>query len=564
MFLFPVFGQELDGKVTFLKADNNRYYTTDSPDWDNPDIQHDDWGRFDKSIREHDYRGLFWIAVDVYFDVKEIPQRDYEYRLHMYSAQEVYWDDQLIGVNGKPGHTKEQEVPGNVWTTYLIPNHLMTDGKHTIRIRGSSHYRLDNMKFLREGWIVPFDPGFRYVSFWSLVPSLLVSIAAVVGLYFLMLYFTEGRQLEHLVFFFLLENLTILGYAIQWGHLIGYTYDLEPLNLALEYISSIAVLILLPLYFMLKNNAKKIWAWFLCGAIVTIAMDFIISEVRIMGWFGSFGTALVVSVYYGIKRNQFIWWESIGLFACIIGLLTQDFEDVFMFFPSLFALILLTHAMAMQKRKKALQQALYIETQLRGELLRKHIQPHFVLNTLTSLMEWVETDVDRSTEFIAELAEEFRLMSAVSSEQLINLNTELELCDKHLSIMSLRLQKNCKILRKGVSGDEPFPPAIFHTLIENAFSHNAYDNPSVIFVLQKEVKGIHSVFTFTSPKARQQTSSYRRLGTGTGKKYIEARLSQAFGTHWSISEISNDEEWITQISVNYKKLNLTKDMAIAL
>lgn len=545
----------LQGKASFIKSDNNRYYVGDNPDWKKPDVVTDNWPEFDHKTRAMDYRGLFWMSFDIYLEVKEVPILDYEYNLHMLAAQEVYWDGQLIGRNGLPGETKEEEIPGNIWTTYLIPNHLITDGKHTLTIRGSNHFRRDNMKFLREGWIQPFDPGFRYVSFWSLVPSLLVSIAAVVGLYFLMLYFTEDRQPEHLVFFVLLESLTLLGFAIQWGHLVGYTYDLEPVNLALEFGSMIVVLIFLPLYFLLKHKAPRPWLWILGAALITWAIGKIFPSVQIMAWLGSFGLAFFASVYFGVKNKPFLWWESAGLFVCFVALLQQDLEDIFIFFPTLFSLVLLTHAIAMQRRKYSLQEASYIETQLRAELLRKHIQPHFLLNTLTSLMEWVETDTQKSTLFIAELAEEFRLMSKVSSQKLIDLNTEIALCRKHLSIMSLRLQKNCTLEVQGIEGDEKIPPALFHTLLENAFSHNAYEYDPVYFILAKHAgPGQKTEFTFTAPRARQQTEKFRQLGTGTGQKYIEARLRQAFGKHWCLLESQNESKWVTRISLDYDQL----------
>ena len=67
-------------------------------------------------------------------------------------------------------------------------------------------------------------------------------------------------------------------------------------------------------------------------------------------------------------------------------------------------------------------------------------------------------------------------------------------------------------------------------------------------------------FRFSAPRAVQQTSSFRKMGTGTGKKYIDARLNQSFGKHWSFNEISNEQEWITEIEVDYKHLQQSPDI----
>lgn len=257
--------------ISFLKSNNNRFYASEFPDWETPTIQADTWWPFDQKIRNYDYKGIYWVSFDVYLSGDAPPKFDWEYNLHMLAATEVYWDGVKLGQNGKPAATKQEEVPGMIWTSFLIPNHLMTPGKHVLKLKASSHYRTTGMKLIKEGWIQPFEPRFRFVSLGSLIPSLLVSISAVVGLYFLMLFFTEGRNTEHLIFFLLLENITLYGFSIQWDHLVGYTYNLEWLNLLMERIATAAILLLMPTYFLFKHNANKKLLW-LISAIVLISV----------------------------------------------------------------------------------------------------------------------------------------------------------------------------------------------------------------------------------------------------------------------------------------------------
>ena len=538
-----------------------RYYATAQPDWTAPDFYDDNWPRFQQALRDHPHQGIYWVIFEV--DIQPsfaLPDFDWTYDLHMLAAQEVFWDNKLLGTNGKPAELKQDEIPGQIWTTYLVPNQLMTPGKHLLKIKASSHHRDQGMKLIKFSEMRPFDPSFRYVSQSSLLPSLLVSIAFVVGLYFLMLYFTEGRQPEHLVFFLLLENLTLYGFAIQWDHLVGYSYDWEQLNLAVERYSSVLIWLLMPGYFLIKHKVRRGWLWLIAAAatIVLVQATLPFPQVKVP-WFVSITTALSVSLMYGIKQKRLLWWESLGLVLCLIAIATRDVEEVFYYLPAFFSLILLTHAISVQRKNKALHQASLIETQLRAELLRKHIQPHFVLNTLTSLMEWVETDVDRSTEFISELAEEFRLMSTVSSKPLVPMETEISLCEKHLAIMALRLRKSCQLHISSIEGDELMPPAVFHTLLENAFSHNAYDSKQLDFFLSKQQLNDKKVrFSFVCPKAQGNTSSFRKIGTGTGKQYIEARLGQSFGRHWALKETDNNDNWQTDIEVDYKYLVVEK------
>lgn len=545
-------------EVRVEQVDNFRYYIGAQPDWDRPELQSNNWHEFDSLTRRHPYKGIFWIKMDAVLGGNQAPMFDWEYNVHMIASHEAFWDDVSLGMNGRPAIDAVDEIAGNVWHSYLIPNDRLTPGKHTITIRGSAHQRKTGMKLLREGFMLPFRSNARYTSLWSLIPTLFVSIGIVVGLYFLMLYFTDDRKPEYLAFFVLLESLSAYGFAIQWDHLIGYTYDWEWLNLRLEEVSAFLVLTSLPLYFLFKHNAPHPWRWL--GATVVVAAvvgAWLSPNAPNLAWFASFGSALVASVYYGRnKSGTFYWWESLGLLLCMAGLLTQDVENTFLLLPALFSVVLLTHAIAMQRRKSALERAANLETQLRGELLRKHIQPHFLLNTLTSLMEWVETDAERGSEFIAELAEEFRLMSHLSSQQTIDLATELELCDRHLAIMSLRLQTRCSLNRSGISGDEAFPPAVLHTLIENAFSHNTFDTDPVVFEVSKTQLAAQRVrYRLSAPLGEQRESSFSKLGKGTGLQYVRARLKQSFGDHWQLSDEPTDTHWITVIDVDYQHLN---------
>jgi hypothetical protein len=556
---FPIQG---NAEIQVERADNFQYVTGVAPDWSNPLYISNEWDEFNRLTMEDPHKGLFWIRMDVYLDGEEVPDFDWEYNVRMIASHEAFWDDVSLGMSGRPAEDAADEIPGDVWHTYLIPNEHLTPGKHTITIRGSAHQRATGMKLLREGFMRPFSSNWRYVSLWSLIPTMFVSIGIVVGLYFLMLYFTDDRKPEYLAFFVLLESLTAYGFAIQWDHLVGYTYNWEWLSVATENVSAILVLLALPLYFLFKHNAPYPWRWM--GATIAVAIVFgtwISPNAPNLAWFASFGSALIASVYYGRQSRSFYWWESLGLLLCIVGILTQDLENTFLVLPALFSVVLLTHAIAMQQRKAALERAVNLETQLRGELVRKHIQPHFLLNTLTSLMEWVETDPERGSEFISELAEEFRLMSHLSSQTVVDLGMELEMCDRHLAIMSLRLRKDCSLQRNDIIGDEPIPPAIFHTLIENAFSHNIYKADKLKFEIFKEaLDGQWVRYRLLAPRGDQQTSSFRKLGGGTGLKYIKARLKQGFDSHWRLRDDPTDTHWTTMIDVDYAHLKRRQEL----
>ena len=59
---------------------------------------------------------------------------------------------------------------------------------------------------------------------------------------------------------------------------------------------------------------------------------------------------------------------------------------------------------------------------LETELLKRNLQPHFLLNTLAVLTEIVEQDPRGAVRLIEDLAEEFRSVARVAAEKLIPLS----------------------------------------------------------------------------------------------------------------------------------------------
>lgn len=79
---------------------------------------------------------------------------------------------------------------------------------------------------------------------------------------------------------------------------------------------------------------------------------------------------------------------------------------------SLLALVLFfDQVRAMRRARDAEEQATRRAAVLELELLRRRIAPHFLMNTLNALMEWVRSDPKTGVKMIEALAEEFRLLS---------------------------------------------------------------------------------------------------------------------------------------------------------
>jgi LytS/YehU family sensor histidine kinase len=168
------------------------------------------------------------------------------------------------------------------------------------------------------------------------------------------------------------------------------------------------------------------------------------------------------------------------------------------------------------------------------------------MNTLMAVMEWIEEDPREGVRFLEALADELRIFAEVSGEKLIPAGQELELCRSHLAIMSCRKGTRFALDADGVDGSVCLPPAIFHTLIENAITHNGYGQDEVVFTLREECNGDARRYVMDAPiRNRARTAA----GSGLGLRYVKARLEESFPGRWRVESEPFAACWRTTIEV---------------
>ncbi len=193
------------------------------------------------------------------------------------------------------------------------------------------------------------------------------------------------------------------------------------------------------------------------------------------------------------------------------------------------------------------QEALLLSARLENQLLKKSIQPHYILNSLTSLQEWIEQSPKEAAQFVQELAEEFSLVSKISGQSLIPIEDELRICRAHLRIMGYRKQASFQLATEGIRGDEKVPPAIFHTLIENGLTHGYARKKNGCFKLSKQENGkkiCYRLFNDGEPEHDDH-----KAGSGTGLKYVETRLEENYPGRWELQSAAVENGWEVLIKV---------------
>jgi LytS/YehU family sensor histidine kinase len=239
----------------------------------------------------------------------------------------------------------------------------------------------------------------------------------------------------------------------------------------------------------------------------------------------------------------------VGLVAFLIGVsLTTIYGYFNGWLLGLAALnIFITIAIAHQinDQRKRFHKSELKTTRLELELLKKHIQPHFLLNSLNSIMAWVEEEPEVATKLITELSQELRLLMSFAGEKKIALSQEIKLCRVHLEVMSLRQEKDFKLLVTGETEGVMIPPLILHTIVENGISHGFRKSESGEFYLNcKKDDGGKTIIVLGN---NGESSSGRKSDGGTGNLYIRSRLEEVYGRGWSYRSESTVNGWKSEI-----------------
>lgn len=134
-----------------------------------------------------------------------------------------------------------------------------------------------------------------------------------------------------------------------------------------------------------------------------------------------------------------------------------------------------------ESRSVAAREAM-LRAQAEAKALRAQFNPHFVFNTLHSLMLLVRADPAAAEQAIEDVATLIRYASVLQREDvdLVPLAKELEVARRYLALEELRLEDRLQVAWSvEVDPDSvTVPPFVLQTLLENAIKHGLEPKPA--------------------------------------------------------------------------------------
>lgn len=468
----------------------------------------------------------------------------------------LYWDGQHLADKGRPGNQPSDEVVGPLAVQVSLSAQQLTAGDHWLSMDWSAyHHSEDLTQILYQLALV--DEAEVLSVYQSLIPPwLLCGALFTLALIFALVYARYQNNPSYLMFSLLClsAGLLLVLELIKFYWNYPWSFHLIRLRIVIPVVALTALCLVAYYlhYFQVKHKRR----WLIISSIQFTLLALFTPSYDGKS-LGLFLAALIISLCLSINAwrqqragaAQHSLLLALGLLVC--ALIPFSFID--QWFAALFALLALTHVYHLtglfaSDRERALQ-ALRLE----GELLRRQLQPHFLLNSLTLITEWVETQPQHAVQFIDLLAAEFRSLNQIAQHHLVPWRDERELCQQHFTVMQQRLQKPITLRIEnpaGADGDDfLIPPAIIHTLVENAFAHNRWLGGDELLIRVHTQAQRVEIFVQSPQRAQQHQ------GSGTGERYIRARLSQCFAEDWSFQQQAGAGVWQSQLSFPRRRIS---------
>lgn len=195
----------------------------------------------------------------------------------------------------------------------------------------------------------------------------------------------------------------------------------------------------------------------------------------------------------------------------------------------------LKETMRLQKMSAALQKE---NDAAKYAALQNQLNPHFLFNSLNTLMAEIEYDPHGAVEFTAKLSEVYRYVLQSQQKRLVTISEELQFAEAYLYLHKVRLGDH---IRYSCTLDKEYmpamiPPLTLQLLLENVLKHNVVSSSHPVTIILSADKD--SIVISNTLYPRRSDSS-----TGVGLKNLDNRCRMATGrgievtktyTHFSV------------------------------
>lgn len=191
------------------------------------------------------------------------------------------------------------------------------------------------------------------------------------------------------------------------------------------------------------------------------------------------------------------------------------------------------------------------ELQARVQALQARIHPHFLFNSLNSMVSLIAVDPTKAEQMLIDLSQLFR--ASLSESREVALREEIALCQRYLQIESIRLGERLtvdwRITDEAKIAQAKIPLLTLQPLLENSIYHGieSIQKPGVVRILI-EVNQRQVNIVLTNP---YQTKPRHHQRNGIALENIRQRLIAFYGATVAFKTVAGNGLFTTIISYRY-------------
>lgn len=185
-----------------------------------------------------------------------------------------------------------------------------------------------------------------------------------------------------------------------------------------------------------------------------------------------------------------------------------------------------------QKSRKQQMDTLKMESlikELELKTIKAHINPHFIFNSLNSIRALVVENPERARAAVTELSNILRSSMQADKVETVPLEKELNIVKDYLALENMRFEDRLKIEYQIDEDtlDQPVPPMMLQTLVENAIKHGISKQISggVVKVISDFKGDYHELLVQNTG----YLNGYKKGEEGFGLSSTANRLSLLYG-----------------------------------
>jgi len=483
-----------------------------------------------------------WLNNNLYIDSR-----------YHFSSSEIYLNDELFLKNGVVGFSPETEEKDHFRIYEHISPTRVNPGWNKLTVK-FSNYNLVGDTFKTYFYLFFGDKDHMSKSKRFIYVSLFLGGFFILALVFnIALFFANDKKKSHLFLCLFFAGYTFMMVKEFVYHELNpspfYVDFLRDLFYISDLFSKIMLFFGLMFQFYKSFNIKQYeWITLICVSLfhLYLVSTFKDNTAKIgITFYISLLPPLLITLraLYDKIEGSILTLSGILIFFLFSYLDFQMQVDL-SYFGGVFVygfIMMVSFSRNLQKENKAHHESKLRSATLENQLLQKHIQPHFIMNSLMSLQELIDTSAPEAAQLVEALSEEFHLLAEVRNEKLIEISRELEICRVHLKIFGIQKCSTFRLETRGINGNEKIPPAIIHTLVENGLTHGYHGISDGYFLLTKENINDRCRYTLFNDSRVQPTKKKR--GSGTGLSYIRSRLEESYRGEWSLLSYPVDGGW---------------------